>query len=263
MFFITRFLLLAAAISGLCGCTSQPTPAITQVATIDALLAGVYEGHMSLADLRKHGDFGLGTFHHLDGEMILLDGVFYKAQADGKVTRPPLSETTPFATVVHFSPTEKATLRGPLPQKALEARIDRLAPQANQFCAFKVHGTFQSVRVRSVPAQKPPYPPLLEVTKNQPVFDFVNVKGTLVGFRSPAFVKGLNVPGYHIHFLNEDRTSGGHVLGLTMMEGTLEVDTRLSWLNVFLPSRTKAFAEADLKKDRATELEIVEQERSR
>lgn len=231
-----------------------------QVATIDALLAGVYDGHMTLRELRKHGDFGLGTFDRLDGEMILLDGIFYKARADGSVIEPPASETTPFATVTRFSPDSTRKLPRNLGNAALEKLIDQLVPDQNRFCAFRVDGVFQKMRVRSVPPQSEPYRPLVEVTKTQPIFEYANIRGTLVGFRSPAFVQGLNVPGYHIHFVSDDRSKGGHVLDLVVGEGTLSVDAKLEWLHVFLPSESRGFSGVDLSRDRTRELASVERE---
>ncbi len=244
----------------LVGCVANRPEGIMQVATIDALLAGVYDGHMTLGQLRKHGDFGLGTFDRLDGEMILLNGTFYKVQGNGNVSRPAHSETTPFAAVTWFSPGRRIDIPSRVDGKGLEKLIDHLVPDQNLFCAFRVEGTFKSLRVRSVPAQTKPYMPLAEVTKNQSVFDFVNVKGTLVGFRSPAFVKGINVPGYHIHFLSANRIQGGHVLALALEEGTLEVDSKIEWLRVFLPSESRDFAKANLSRDRSRELQSVEQE---
>lgn len=43
-------------------------------------------------------------------------------------------------------------------------------------------------------------------------FDLENVSGTIVGFRVPGYLEGVNVPGYHMHFLTTDRKAGGHVL---------------------------------------------------
>jgi acetolactate decarboxylase len=232
---------------------------ITQVATIDALLSGVYDGHMSLGTLRRHGDFGIGTFEAMDGEMILLDGKFYKIRVDGKVYRPALSERTPFASVTAFVPDSREKISGPTGMKALEAKVNALVPQANRFCALRVHGVFKSVRTRSVPLQTKPYPPLLEVTKNQPVFTFSNVRGTLLGFRSPAFVKGVNIPGYHLHFLADDLSGGGHVLDYEVAEGTIEADTVNEWLRVYLPA-SESFGAADLAKDRVSDLQSVEKD---
>jgi acetolactate decarboxylase len=255
--FISVALVLAFSLSG---CATTSSNGITQVATIDALLAGVYDGHMSLETLRGYGDFGIGTFEGLDGEMILLDGTFYKVRADGKVYRPSLSESTPFACVTTFVPDIRETVKNPMDMRTLEARINALVPEQNRFCAFIARGSFSHVRVRSVPSQKKPYPPLAEVTKNQPVFNLSKVRGALVGFRSPAFVKGVNVPGYHLHFLTDDLTAGGHVLEFEMTEGILEADTVHEWLNIYLPAGSGAFTAVDLTQDRSADLQAVEKQ---
>ena len=254
---VSVFLALAFSL-GACAATSSN--GITQVATIDALLAGVYDGHMSLEELRRYGDLGIGTFEALDGEMILLEGAFYKVRSDGRVYRPALSESTPFACVTTFVPDARKSVKGPLDMKALEAGIDTFVPEPNRFCAFIARGVFSHVRVRSVPAQKKPYPPLAEVTKDQPVFNLANVNGVIVGFRSPAFVKGVNVPGYHMHFLTDDLAAGGHVLEFEMTGGTLEADTVHEWLNVYLMSESWAFGAADLTRDRSADLQAVEKQ---
>ncbi|MBV5331316.1 acetolactate decarboxylase, partial [bacterium] len=77
--------------------------------------------------------------------------------------------------------------------------------------AFRVTGEFEYVKTRSVPKQEN-YRPLVEVAKEQPTFEFKDVKGALIGFYTPAFVPSLNVPGVHLHFITEDRLSGGHLL---------------------------------------------------
>ncbi|MEI6970334.1 MAG: acetolactate decarboxylase [bacterium] len=240
------------------GCLTPSTGGITQVATIDALLTGVYDGHISLETLRRYGDFGIGTFEALDGEMILLGGKFYQVRADGKVYRPDLSVKTPFASVTRFAADHSEIIEKPVDMKALEARVDAMVPQQNRFCAFMVRGAFNSVRTRSVPAQMKPYPPLAEVTKTQPVFSLANVRGTLVGFRCPPFVKGVNVPGYHIHFLADDLSAGGHVLDFELAAGVLEADTVHEWLHLYLPQENEAFGVSDLSKDRSEDLRAVE-----
>jgi acetolactate decarboxylase len=213
---------------------------------------------MSLETLRRHGDFGIGTFAGLDGEMILLDGTFYQIRSDGKVYQPPLSDRTPFACVTTFVPDSREAIKSQTDMKALQERVNALAPRQNGFCAFIVRGDFRHVRVRSVPAQKKPYRPLVEVAKNQPVFTLSELRGTLIGFRSPSFVKGVNVPGYHMHFLADDLSGGGHVLESELTQGILEVDTMHEWLNIYLPSDSASFGAADLEQDRTLELEAVE-----
>ena len=234
--------------------------AITQVSTIDALLAGVYQGHMSLEELQAYGNFGIGTFEGLDGEMILLEGIFYQVKADGKVYQPGKETRTPFACVIHFSEDYSLTISSIQDMGSLEALIDSLVPHQNRFVAYSLHGTFSHMRTRSVPAQTKPYPPLAEVTQFQPVFDLNDITGTIIGFRSPAFVKGVNVPGHHMHFLADDHTGGGHILAFSLLSGQLEMDTSHSWLNLYLPSDSEAFHQADLSTDRTKELHYVEKE---
>ena len=61
----------------------QADHAVYQTSTMGALLDGVYDGDVTIAELLRHGDFGLGTFNHLDGEMLVLDGVCYQLRGDG------------------------------------------------------------------------------------------------------------------------------------------------------------------------------------
>jgi len=256
-------ILLLLLIALAAGCAAPRSDTITQVATIDALLAGVYDGHMTLAELRRHGDFGLGTFDRLDGEMILLDGEFYQVRADGRVYLPAPSTRTPFAAVTEFTADRWAAIDQPLDMAGLEEMIRGIAPGKNSFCAFRLRGEFSRVRTRSVPAQEKPYPPLTEVTADQPVFDLENTEGTLIGFLSPDFVRGVNVPGFHMHFLADDLSGGGHVLGFDLRKGVLEADTVHEALLILLPEKSADFASADLSLDRSGELEKVEKEKPR
>ncbi|MBE9533528.1 MAG: acetolactate decarboxylase, partial [Proteobacteria bacterium] len=136
------------------------------------------------------------------------------------------------------------------------AMVDATVSSTNLFYAFRMEGRFKSVRTRSVPEQQKPYRPLAEVVKDQAFFNFQNVEGVMVGFYCPAFVKGINVPGYHLHFLTADRKAGGHVLGFTVDQATLKIDTLNNFL-LLLPE-TEAFAGVDLQRDRKHELERVE-----
>jgi acetolactate decarboxylase len=85
-----------------------------QASTIGALLDGAYEGDVSFGQLAEHGDLGLGTLNALDGEMIALDGRFYRADVDGSITEVGSDALTPFAVVVWFEPDVELELDGPL-----------------------------------------------------------------------------------------------------------------------------------------------------
>jgi acetolactate decarboxylase len=120
-------------------------------------------------------------------------------------------------------------------------------PSGNIFYAIKVEGRFEQLTVRSVPRQARPYLPLVEAVAKQPIFDHRNIDGTLVGFRFPDYTRGLNVPGYHLHFLSKDRGVGGHVMRFSTRRARVEVDIT-SRFQMSLP-RDVDFLAADLAKD--------------
>jgi acetolactate decarboxylase len=141
---------------------------------------------------------------------------------DGAVGEVAGDARTPFAVVTRFEPTVEAEAAGPLEHEALLARLDRLIPTGAASCAIRIDGQFELVRARSVPRQSPPYRPLTEVVAGQHVFELTDVSGTMLGFRFPAYVEGIEVSGYHLHFISDDRGRGGHVLG-SRCGGTLRV----------------------------------------
>ena len=243
------------------GCAGPSRNTVYQTSTIDALLAGVYDGDLTLRELRARGDFGIGTYDNLDGEMVLLDGEFHQVKADGKVYAPDLDGETPFAAVCAFRPEKVFALPSGADMRAAEALIDREAPNQNLFHAIRIDGQFKTMRTRSVPAQKRPFPPLKAVAASQPVFDMENVSGTVLGFRCPPFAAGVNVPGYHLHFISRDRARGGHVLAFELVTGTAQVDV-LDRFVLQMPA-TDDFATVDLSRDRQQDLQGVEKEKAK
>ncbi len=184
-----------------------------QASTIGALLDGAFDGDLTFAELGERGDLGLGTLNGLDGEMIAIDGEFLRADVDGHVNAIAPQERTPFAVVTRFAPTIEAEVAGGLDHEATLAALDELAPPGESTFAVRLDGRFESVRARSVPRQEPPYRPLGEVVADQHIFELADVEGSMVGFRFPAFVEGIEVAGYHLHFVDVARRRGGHVLG--------------------------------------------------
>jgi acetolactate decarboxylase len=195
-----------------------------QASTIVALLDGAFEGDLTFAELAEHGDLGLGTLNGLDGEMIAIDGSFYRADVDGAIHPVAPDAQTPFAVVTEFAPTIDEELHGPLAQIEVLDFMDRLVPAQATSCAIRLDGRFASIRARSVPAQSPPYRPLAEVVAEQHVFEFVEVEGTMLGFRFPAYAEGVEVGGYHLHFITAGRDRGGHVLDFRSEELRVRLD---------------------------------------
>ncbi len=229
-----------------------------QYSTINALLNGLYDGDKSFDELEKHGDIGLGTFNGLNGEMVALDGIFYQVKTDGVAYPVSPGTRTPFAVVTFFDTDIQSRLTPGLNYTDLKNSIITQLTNQNHFYAFRIDGTFSRVTTRSVPGQNPPYMPLARVVEHQTVFHFKNIEGTLIGFYTPDYVTGLNVPGFHFHFLTRDRKSGGHVLDLTTGEGTVRID-EIRELTMELPD-SSVFAATDLSGTHKQQLEKVEQE---
>ncbi len=203
-------------------------PAVEHVAfqagTLNALMDGHFGGDATVGEVLAHGDHGIGTIEHLAGELVIVDGEAFVVDARGVVKRVPSDTPTPFAVVCQFSPLAVVELHGPLGLSKLRERLDGLVSESLSVLAVKVDGEFAELRLRSVHAQQPPYPSLTEVTRHQTEWRVASACGTVVGFRFPDRAAGVEVPGYHLHFISDDRTQGGHVLDLTMVRGKAAVD---------------------------------------
>lgn len=197
---------------------------LTQISTLDALMSGIYDGQYTVKDVKQYGDAGIGTFQGLDGELLMLDGTIYKISSDGAVSAPENSALIPYVAVTFFDVDQEKPLAAGLTLKDFPAAADALLATPNLFYAIRIEGTFQKMKTRSVPKQEKPYPPLAEVVKKQSVFEFENIEGVIIGLRCPSFVKGLNAPGYHLHFLTKDGKAGGHVLDFTVAQAIIKID---------------------------------------
>src|SRR5579864_7236366 len=208
-----------------------------QTSLMSALMAGIYEGEMNYGEIRKHGDFGLGTFNQLDGEMIGFDGTFYQLRSDGSARPVTGEQKTPFAVVTFFQPEQELDVARPMTKSELLAMIEK-ATDANLFNAVRVDGVFDEVRTRTVQRQARPFPPLTEAAKHQAEKVFTNVQGTLAGFRTPTFAQGIGVAGFHLHFLRLDKQAGGHALDYRLRAGKVQICT-VHDLRVELPTSTE------------------------
>jgi len=230
---------------------------VTQFSTIDALMQGIYDGPATFAQIRRYGDFGIGTVNHLDGEMLALDGVFYQITSDGKVHVISDHEKTSFATVSFFRGDYSAKLPKLTSFRSLQGWLDRHLGSKNYFWSIRIHGVFPMMQVRSISRQHPPYRPLAEVAKSERIYNCQNVAGTLIGFRSPPYIKGINVPGYHFHFLSDDKKQGGHVMACTVKEASAKWESHRTF-QMMLPD-DPIFRRADLSSHDEEALRKVEQ----
>jgi acetolactate decarboxylase len=224
------------------------TGTVTQVGILNAIIAGQLDGHLPCAELLQYGDLGIGSYDQMDGEMFIVDGSMYWIKSDGKVYAPDPSNRTPFAVVCRFRPDQEWTINGPVDLDAIQKLIDEKAPNQNVFCAVRIHGTFSWVNTHALPLQSKPYPPPAEMIKTVPQFEMKNVTGTIVGFRAPPYVREVNDPGYHLHFLTDDKTQGGHLRKCIMDEGEVSIQICGNHM-VILPENGASLAGVDLSRD--------------
>jgi len=210
--------------------------------------------------LRKQGDFGLGTFNRLDGEMVGLDGTFYQVISDGTVHVVPDSMKTPFAAVTFFESDKSLSINKPLNCDQLKEYLVSIFPTQNTPFAIKVNGDFPYIKTRSVPKQEKPYPPLTEVVKDEAIFEFNNVSGTIVGFWLPEYFKDINTTGFHFNFIAEDKKSGGHLLECNLKNVQLDIDY-IRDIEISLPN-TKAFNNTNLNKTLSADVKKVEEDKN-
>jgi acetolactate decarboxylase len=234
----------------------KPIHTVFQVSTSGALVAGVYDREVSVQAILEHGNFGLGTFANLDGEMVVVDGHVYQVKGSGQVLEAPGDAGAPFAVVTWFEPETDVSISPVSNFKDLQARCDGFRRSGNIFYAIRLDGSFRRVRTRAV---NPPEPGtrLIDAAKAQSEFHFADMEGSLVGLWSPGFSSAFSVAGYHFHFLSADRQHGGHLLDVAADSLRLRVEA-LTDFHLALPE-SEAFLKADLSKNTAQELAYAEQ----
>ena len=235
----------------------KPIHTLFQVSTSAALVEGLYQGAVQVSRLLGHGDFGLGTFIDLEGEMVVLDGVCYQVSSTGAVATVEGDRLIPYAVVTRFN-AEFSKQIDPLDSYSrLVSVCDELRDSDNVFYAFRVEGRFSFVKTRVMKAV-PEGTGLKTAASGQKEFLFKGVEGTLVGLWSPGFAGSFSVPGYHFHFLSSDRKKGGHVLECQALDVAV-AGCAMNEMHVSLPE-TEEFLKADLTRDPQADLMKAEQD---
>jgi acetolactate decarboxylase len=234
---------------------SQDRETMYQVSTFNALSQGVYDGNVTFETVKEHGDTGLGTLNALDGELIGLDGTFYQVKSDGSIAQVADNATTPFAVATFFDTDRTANMSDITSLASYLAALNGTLENRNVMYLIEAHGRFAHVKARSVPAQQKPYPVLAEAVKDQSVFDFDDIDGTIVGVWFPDYMAGVNVAGFHLHFIADDRRRGGHLLDFSAANLTTAIDETDNFYMV-LPGGD--FSRADIGKTNETAIGIIE-----
>jgi acetolactate decarboxylase len=207
----------------------QPTASthsgvLYQILPFNTFSEGNFGGTTTFAELAQHGDFGIGTLDGLNGEMIALDGTFYQVPITGIPRKISPNELTPYATVTFFNTTQTLQITNSLTYQELVSTINQSLPDFNSIYAIKIHGIFSFAQTRSPAMQEKPYPNLTQALVNQAVFNLTDVSGTAVGFYFPSSMNGIDYAGYHLHFITDDLTAGGHLLDCTIQNATIDID---------------------------------------
>ena len=220
------------------------TETIHQVSLLQGLMLGDYYGSISVKELKQMGDTAIGTFDKLDGELIMTDGVVYKAKHDGSIEVVSDDELIPFSNVTKFD-------------KDFELKINQ-ETNYNHYYMTKITGTFSKMNVRSEKPQQTPYKPLVDVLKtDQTFFDYENIEGTVVALYMPPYMGTLNTTGWHLHFISKDRKKGGHILNLSISSAVVEMD-QTNGFEVYIPEG-EYFKSLDLTVDQDDDIKEVEQ----
>ncbi|MDU2082343.1 MAG: acetolactate decarboxylase, partial [Staphylococcus epidermidis] len=218
------------------------TNVLYQHGTLGTLMAGLLEGTASINDLLEHGDLGIATLTGSDGEVIFVDGKAYHANEHKEFIELTGDEMTPYATVTKF----KADSSFKTSNKNQEEVFDEVKKQMtseNMFSAVKISGTFKKMHVRMMPGQEPPYTRLIDSARRQPEETRENIKGSIVGFFTPELFHGIGSAGFHIHFANDDRDFGGHILDFEVDDVTVEIQNFETFEQHF-PVDAKSFTDA-------------------
>jgi acetolactate decarboxylase len=232
-----------------------------QVSTLQALAQGFSKPVITVGELLTHGDQGLGTFEDVDGEMVLLDGKCYRVQSNGEVVPAEEDRGVPFSSVCHFKPQriEKLDNIDSIDQlkEWLTLRIEEDFG-LNSMYAVRIEGDFSKIDARSESPTRAHHVTLKDaLSVTQEAFIFENIKGSIVCVYYPDYMDGINAAGWHMHFISEDKSLGGHVFDLSLIQAEAAF-CRITSVEIKIPD-TPAYDTYSLKEVSQEEIKEVEQ----
>ena len=232
--------------------------AIYQTGTINSLVNAVYDGDRNISWIRTQGDFGLGALPMMDGELIVCDGVFYRADANADLSIPADDAILPFAVVSHFKPDQRLDLLNTDFAETVDYRAGYIASK-NLIYTVMIDGLFTRVHLRSEKCQPKTYRKMNETMPQlQRVYEREDIDGTLVGIWYPDYLSQINVAGFHFHFVDKERTTGGHVFDFQLARGQVAIQTIKS-LHVDLIDNNE-FAQANLRAESSDPVNQLEKQ---
>lgn len=231
------------------GCTQHSSHTETIISNTDrdvfyhysiwtALVNKVYNGKLTVAEAKKHGDIGLGTYNGVDGELIMLDNILYHVPSSGEVSIADDTMHIPYLNTTFYEPDSSYEISDKMNYDVFRKKLQQSFPSKNFFYAFKIHGEFDTLKLGSLYKQERPYKEGLDsLMPKRPTFNHTNVKGTMVGFFCPDFIGDINVAGFHLHFISDDKKVGGHVMEFIGTNFQVGID-KINSYNFLLPEST-------------------------
>ena len=225
-----------------------------QVSTSNALVQGVFSGAVTVAGPEAKWRFRTRDFRRSrrradHARRGLLPGHWRRSGHLTTGRRPgALRGGHPF-------PPRSEPAHGPGLLGRSDESLDASRPSENLFVGIRVDGRFERLSLRAACAAESGEN-LLEATAHQSEFTIVQEEGTLVGFWAPLYARAVNVPGYHFHFISEDRTSAGICSTWTRILSRSGIHVE-SELHIAIPE-TEEFLTADLSGDHQEALHQAE-----
>jgi len=198
---------------------------IFHYSVLSALNDKVFTGDLQISELKKHGDLGLGTYNYLDGEMVIIDGTVYKVYPDGEIVEADNKAYSPYAMITNFDAEKSMEVTDIAGYAEFQELLLKQLPSRNIFYAFRIRGTFRYLKTGTVSRQNRPFTKRLkEILDDRPVYEAKNTSGTMVDLWCPDYMIDINAPGFHLHFIADDKSIGGHLLELEIERATVEID---------------------------------------
>lgn len=234
---------------------SKTNKQLYQYGVIDGLLAGAMDGDLAIKQLKQHGNFGIGTFNSADGELVAMDNEVYRVRYNGEIIKVSDSDSTPFAEMTHFIADTSFNIDA-ISYEDLQNKLKNVLNN-NSIYAIEIKGSFDSITARAIAPGVKPYPTLKElIESSQRLFHYNKINATCIGFVSPDYLSRVNVPGYHMHFLDSSKTKGGHVFGFEAKQVTVSL---MEFETIEIESnRNASFMQLNKRKDRSEELKKIE-----
>ena len=242
--------------------TQNDRETINQVALLQSLALGNFEGTITVKEWKTFGDTGIGTFDGLNGELIALDGVIYQGDQNCRAKIMSDKDTIPFSNITFFDKDFSIKLNNINDKAALESKLNECVKKEgeNNFYMVKISAEYSQILICSEAKQNKPYPTLVQALQaTQKEVTLNNIRGTIVGLYCPAFMSSLNSVGWHFHFISADKKYAGHVLEMGVTSGEAQFD-KTEKFAMRVPN-TKDFQNLNLGKDLSEDIRKAEQDK--